>query len=120
MNPAVNIISAEIKLLVIMLLLMRHKILTLVKLEGFSPLIHEVKSSLKGWELFRGFYFFVPFDEIFKIWIFPLKISITVLNKVLLVALEALISVSLKSSLHWESTAFKVEVNKCRALVLKK
>lgn len=48
-----------------MLLLKRHEILTSVKLEDFSPLIHKVKSSLKGWELFRGFCFFVCFDGIF-------------------------------------------------------
>lgn len=88
--PVVNIISAEIKLLVIMLFLKRHEILTSVKLQGFSPLIHKVKISLKGWELFRGFCFFVNFDGIFKIRIFPLKLCTTVLNKVLLVALEAL------------------------------
>lgn len=40
-DHVVNIISAEIKLLVIILLLKRHEILTLVKLEGFSPLIQE-------------------------------------------------------------------------------
>lgn len=91
--PVVNIISAEIKLLVIMLFLKRHEILTSVKLQGFSPLIHKVKISLKGWELFRGFCFFVNFDGIFKIRIFPLKLCTTVLNKVLLVALEALTSV---------------------------
>lgn len=39
LDPVVNIPFAEIKLLVVMLLLKRHKILTSVKLEGFSPLI---------------------------------------------------------------------------------
>lgn len=41
--------------------------------------------------------------------VWPLKLCTTVLNKVLLVALELLISLSLKS-LHWENTAFKVKL----------
>lgn len=112
--PVLNVITAENKLLLTMLLLKRPEILTVLKTGVFAIVSLRLRVHLKAY-----FILFLSWMSC----ILPLKLhTTTVLNKVLLAVLEPLTSISLHKSPHQKNNyiTLKVKDNNCRASVLKK
>lgn len=110
--PVLNVIAAQNKLLLTMLLLKRPEILTVLKAGFFAIVSLRLRVHLKAY--FFYFYFFSWMS-----YILPLKLHTTVLNEVLLAVLEPLTSISLHKSPHQKNSciSLKVKDNNCRASV---